>query len=86
MLGGKAIARVLRGHNLVESALTIKLQHMLFNEEEEEKEYDTLTTREIEEIEMAVFSKQHVDEVVGMEVVKKLDTYLEHLQMYDPTS
>ena len=53
---------------------------MLFNEEEEEKEYDTLTTREIEEIEMAVLSKQHVHEVVGIEVVKKLDTYLEKLK------
>ena len=48
MLGGKAIARALRGHNLVETALTIKLKQMLFNKDEEEREYTTLTTREIE--------------------------------------
>ncbi len=47
---------------------------MLFDEEEE-KEHDTLTLREIDDIDEAVLSKQDVQEVVNMEVVKKLDAY-----------
>ncbi len=44
-------------------------------DEEEEKEHDTLTLREIDNIDEAVLSKQDVQEVVNMEVVKKLDAY-----------
>ena len=35
MLGGKAIAEALRAHILLESALTIKLQQILFNDGKE---------------------------------------------------
>ena len=52
---------------------------MLFDEEEE-KEHDTLTLREIEDIDEAVLSKQDVQEVVNMEVMKKLDAYMEKLE------
>ena len=90
MLGGKAIARALRGHILLESALTIKLQQMLFNEGEEEKEYDTMTKVEIEEIEVALSSGQDPSEVVNMEVMKKLyicmDKLKEHLSTKSRTS
>ena len=76
MLGGKAIARALRGHILVESALTIKL--MLFNEEAQE--YLTIKKREVEEIEMAISSRQDVQDVVDMDIMKTLDAYLEKLK------
>ena len=45
MLGGKAIAEALRAHILLESALTIKLQQILFNDGKENTitPYDILT-------------------------------------------
>ena len=43
--------------------LSIKLQQMLFNEGEEEKEYDTMTNKEMEEIEVALSPWQDPSEV-----------------------
>ena len=60
MLGGKAIAKALRAHILLESALTIKLQQMLFNDGKENTiiPYDIMTPEDIGGIEMILLSDQ----------------------------
>ena len=49
MLGGKAIAKALRAHILLESALTIKLQQMLFNDGKKNTitPYDIMTPEDV---------------------------------------
>ena len=49
MLNGKAIARAIRGHNLIESALNLKLQQMLLDDTDDPSAYIRLTTRDKEE-------------------------------------
>ena len=60
MLGGKAITKALRAHILLESALTIKLQQMLFNGGKENTitPHDIMTAENMEEIEMILSSDQ----------------------------
>ena len=60
MLGGKAIAKALRSHILLESALTIKLQQMLFNGGKKNSiiPHDIMTAEDMEEIEMILSSDQ----------------------------
>ena len=53
---------------------------MLFNEDGEAQEYLTMKKREVEKIEMTISSRQYVQDVVDMTVMKKLDAYLEKLE------
>ena len=75
MLGGKAIAKALRPHILLESALTIKLQQMLFNDGKENAitPYDIMTPEDMGGIEMILLSDQDPLEMANSEAIKKLD-------------
>ena len=75
MLDGKAIKKALRGHDLLECALTIKLQQMLFNDGKENTTipYDITTAEDMEEREMILSSDQDPLKIANAEVIKKPD-------------
>ena len=87
MLSGKAIARALRGHFIVDSALTMKLHQKLVVEEIKEDSIQQFKMNEDDllEIENAcsqVYEETSTLEEVNIKAVKKLDSGTEALKRY----
>ena len=74
MLGGKAITRAVRGHILVENALHLKLQNMLFDET---SGHTAMTQQDMQELEEALGGNEDISE---LEVIKKLLSCEEELK------
>ena len=78
MLNGKSIARAIRGHNLVESALHTKLQKMLFDEALNQDIFQKLTKDDKKEPEQVLTSSE---DITDEPIVRKWMSCLEALKL-----
>ena len=81
MMSGKAIARALRGHFIVDSALMMKLHHKLLTEEIEDEAVQQYKIQ-IENTSFQIYKElKNLDEV-DLISIQKLDSGTESYQMY----